>query len=151
MKIDPSEKQQPIISPTTVRPVYSEDTKNNFTQILDDTVQKSSSAKVDQGGLLRPSIPPNITNQPVSGKTESRVAYGLLDALENYKALLEDPSANLKMVAPAVEKMRSLSKRMPSVLDQMDEKNPVKMVVKDALVHISKEIERFDMGYYVDD
>lgn len=151
MKIDPSQKQQHIISPTTVHPAYREDAKNDFAKLLDDTVQKSSSAKVEKGGLLRPSIPPNITNQPASGTTESRAAHGLLDALENYKALLEDPTANLKMVAPAVEKMRSLSKLTPSVLDQIAEENPVNMVVKEALVHMSKEIERFDMGYYVED
>lgn len=155
MKIDPTEKQQHIISRNPAQQVDSANPNGEFSKILKDNVRKSSdlNAGSDTGKCHLVQSPMTL-NMGIPSMTESadcRTALGLLDALENYQQLLKDPGANLRMVEPAVDKMRSLTENAQPILSRIPEGHPVKTVVQETLVHMSKEIERFNMGYYVDD
>jgi hypothetical protein len=149
MKIIPSE-QQYIRSCSAAQPGDSSNIGSDFAKVLNETVEKSSGPVEDNDNVMRPSMAPAIGHAPVSKNSEISIAEGLLDALENYQTLLEDPEASLKMVEPSVEKMRLLSQSAEPILGQFPDGHPLKLVVGEALVHISKEMERFNGGYYVD-
>jgi len=151
MKIDPTDKQSPIYSSHTVQPVREATAKENFAKVLGETVQKASEPKIMQGNAVHALSGPNLRLQPAIEAHTSQEAHGLLNALENYQKLLEDSSASMRAVSSAVEKMRVLSENASTQLDLMPEGHPVKMIVQETLVHISKEVKRFDMGYYIDD
>jgi hypothetical protein len=150
MKISPSEKQQQLISATTARQGDKATAGHHFAKVLTDTVQKSAGPAETDGHVVRPSPVPVINGPLVRKNPDMAAAEGLLDALENYKILLADPQTSLRVMAPSIEKMGSLSKSAEPILDRYPDGHPVKMVLGEALVHISKEIERFRGGYYVD-
>ena len=150
MKIIPSEQQQHIRSSTAAQPGGRSSIGSDFAKVLSETVEKSSGAVEDNDNVMRPSMASAIGRVPVSKSSEISVAEGLLDALESYQTMLEDPEASLKMVEPSVEKMRLLSQGAEPILEQFPDEHPLKLVVGEALVHISKEMERFNGGYYVD-
>lgn len=153
MKIDPSEKQQNILSSQNVKPVNRDGTGNDFAKVLGDTVQNSSTSQTQTSGIVQPSMAARMVMPivPVAGASEPSTAHGLLDALEKYQNLLGDSDANLKMVSPAVEKMKTISKQAQPIIDNMPEGHPLKAVAQEALMEMSKEIARFSTGYYVDE
>jgi hypothetical protein len=153
MKIDPSEKQQHILSSPIVKPTERGTADSQFSKVLGETVQKSCRAQTQQSGVLQPSIAPSmvVSIDPVQKSSEFTTAHRLLDALEQYQNLIGNPEANLKTVAPAVDHMKSLTKKAQPILDNMPEGHPIKTVTQEALMEMSKEIERFNAGYYVDE
>ena len=153
MKIDPNEKLQHTTSSPGVKPMGGGDSDSDFAKVLGDTVQKSSGVQTRQSDTVQPSMAPSMV-MPIGtaqGDSESTTAHGLLNALENYQRLLGDPEANLKMIAPAVEDMKSITKKAQPILEKMPEGHLVKTLAQEALMEMSKEIERFNAGYYVDD
>jgi hypothetical protein len=150
MKIIPNEQQKPIIPSTATQHGDRSNTGSGFAKVLNETVQKPSGAVDDNHNVMRPSMASAIGRATVSESSEISVAQGLLDALEDYQNLIGDPRVSLKMVEPCVEKMRLLSQGAESILERFPDGHPLKLVVGEALVHISKEMERFNGGYYVD-
>lgn len=153
MKIDPSEKQQHILSSPNVNPVGGNTTDSDFAKVLGDTVQKSSGAQTQSSGSVQPSMAPSMVMSigHAQGDLESATAHDLLNALEKYQHLLGDSKTDLKTVAPAVDDMKSLAKKAQPILEKMQDGHPVKTVAQETLVEMSKEIERFRAGYYVDE
>lgn len=153
MKIDPTEKQQPIITSNTdaANSPNRAGSQNNFAEVLDDTIEKKSKTEVTNVQPTPKTMAPQINFQVESQKIDSRMAYGMLSALEDYQQLLKDPSADLKTIEPSVLALKDLSEKTQALLDQTSQPGAVQEVVEEALVHISKEIERFYMGYYIDE
>lgn len=152
MKIDPSEKQQRISSLPRVRTADRGGAENDFAKVLGDTVDKTSDTQKAKTDVVPPPLAPSMVRgiEPVPEVSASTTAHGLLNALERYQNLLTDPQASLKSIAPAVDDMRTLSKKASPILDDMPEGHPIKSVTREALLEVSKEIERFRAGYYVD-
>ncbi len=150
MKINPGDNQQQLVSSTTVQSDENAKGVKDFSKVLQDTVQKSSGSSHDGGQVSRPSLSPFIGKPPVSKNPDVIAADGLLDALEKYQALLGDPDVSLKAVEPSLEKMRSVSESVEPWMAQLPDGDPVKKVIGEALVHISKEIVRFKGGLYID-
>lgn len=153
MKIDPSEKQQHIISSPNVKPRSEVNNDIDFSKVLGDTVKKSSGTQTHSNGTVQPSMPPSMV-MPIGmpqGDSMPTTAHGLLNALEKYQRLLGDPKATLKKIAPTVDDMTSLTRQVQPLVDRMPEGHPVKTLSQEALMEMSKEIERFNAGFYVDE
>ena len=150
MKIDPTEKQAALSNEKTVRPASGEKNALDFAKVLGNTVECANETTVQRGHLVGPMVGPDLRIPTENRLVEIQTAHRLIDALENYQKLINDPKANLKMIEPAVECMSDLSEKVGQILDQMPQGHPVRAIAQEAMVHISKEIERFNMGYYVD-
>jgi hypothetical protein len=151
MKIDPTQKPLPI-SPANTPPSHGEvEGKPGFARILSESMQNKPVA-ADGNSRLVPSVAaPVIMAQDHAQSSEWRTADGLLDALDAYRNQLIDKKSTLKMIEPYVERMKALFENAQPVLDQSAKENPVQHVLQQTMVHVSKEIERFNMGYYVDE
>jgi hypothetical protein len=149
MKIDPTDKQLRVISPNTVQHKTGTNDQQDFAKVLGESVQRASQAQVQKGQSMPPVSGPDMRIQREPVIPEVKTAHGLLNALEDYQKQLNNPEASLRMVEPLVKRMSSLFEETRPVLEKMPEEHPVKSVVQETLVHMSKEIERFKMGYYV--
>lgn len=150
MKIDPNQKPLQISTPQTVKPMENGKEKPEFANVLGASMQPKS-ADSSQKTQFAPSVPtpdPRIQNPGQSA--EWRATDGLLDALEAYRSQLKNPEASLRMIEPYVGRMKDLMDAHQPMLDEMSDGNPVKQILQQAMVHVSKEIERFHMGQYVD-
>jgi hypothetical protein len=151
MKIDPSQRPLPITPPNTVHSHGTLDGKSDFARVLGESMQQQAVAPKEKPGLAPSVTAPLIMPQEPAQSPEWRTADGLLDALDAYRNRLKDPNSTLKMIEPYVARMKTLFEDAQPVLDQLPEGNPVQNVLQQTMVHVSKEIERFNMGYYVDD
>lgn len=151
MKIDPSQKPLPI-SPANAVPSNGEvEGKSGFAKILSESMQQRPVAAEGNARLAPSAVAPVIMAQDRAQVAEWRTTDGLLDALEAYRNQLIDKKSTLRMIEPYVEKMKALFENAQPVLDQLGKENPVQNVLQQTMVHVSKEIERFNMGYYVDE
>ena len=150
MKIDSADKHPQITSPASVQPAGEIPEKGDFAKVLGETVQHASATSVGEQRPVHSLRGPDPLLRLEPRATPWEHAHGLINALEKYQQLLGDASADMKAVAPAVEKMRRLSEQVQPMLDHMPQGHPVTEIVQETLVHISKEIERFNAGYYVD-
>jgi hypothetical protein len=153
MKIDPSEKQQRILSSPVVKPVRGGNTDSDFAKVLGNTVQKTADPQTQHSTTVQTSMTPSLI-MPIclaQGDSEATAAHKLLNTLEKYQNLLGDPMADLKKIAPAVDDMKSITEQAQPIVDKMPEGHPVKTLSQEVLMEMSKEIERFNAGYYVDE
>jgi hypothetical protein len=151
MKIDPSQKPLPITRPNTVPSHGASQGKSEFAKVLGESMQHQAVAPQEKTGFA-PSVTAPVFMAPEPARsTEWRTADGLLDALDAYRNRLMDPKSNLKMIEPYVDRMKALFENAQPVLDRLPEGNPVQPVLQQTMVHVSKEIERFNMGFYVDE
>lgn len=150
MKIDPTEKQHQVLSNHHVpsRPTFIEE--NTFSKVLKETVQKTAESNVQRAPLAGPVVGTEMIFHSETMNPHWQAAAGLLDALESYQKLLADPTAGLRAIEPIVNKMKELSQSPGPVLAELPQGHPVKEVAEEALVHMSREIERFDAGLYTD-
>lgn len=151
MKIDPTQKPLQINTPQAA-PSKSErnEGKSEFAEVLSTSIQQKSGGSCENTQCMPSVARPDIRIQNDALSAQWQTADGMLDALDAYRNQLGNPKASLKMVEPYVEKMKELLEGSQSVLVEMPEGNPVKQILEQAMVHISKEIERFNLGYYVD-
>ena len=84
------------------------------------------------------------------GMPETAAAHKLLDALNAYQQMLGDPEATLKMIQPAVDEMASQASGTLTMLDDMPDESPVKIILRETLTHVTREIDKFNSGFYVD-
>lgn len=151
MKIDPSQKPAPIHTPQTVQSSGGLEGKPEFAKVLGESMQQQAVEPAEKTPWVPSVAAPDIRVQDHDRTSELRTAEGLLDALDAYRNRLNDPGSSLKIIEPYVEKMKALFDAAQPVIDQMPSGAPVKQVLQQTLVHVSKEIERFNMGYYVDE
>jgi hypothetical protein len=150
MKIDPTEKQLQILSNHHVpsRPKSIEN--NNFAKVLKETVHKTAETQVQRAPITGPVAGPEMMIHYETTSRHWQVTDGLLNAMENYQKLLADPTASLRTIEPIVNKMKELSQSAQPLLEDLPKGHPVKAVAEEALVQMSKEIERFNAGLYID-
>ncbi len=151
MKIDPSQKPLPITPPNTVHSHGALEGKSAFAKVLGESMQQQGVAPKEKTGLTPSVTAPVIMPREPTRSTAWRTADGLLDALDAYRDRLMDPKSTLKMIEPNVARMKAQVEKAQPVLDQLPEGDPVQNVLQQTMVHVSKEIERFNMGYYVDE
>jgi hypothetical protein len=151
MKIDPSQKPLPITPPNSVHSHGALEGKSEFAKVLGESMQQQAVAPKEKTGLAPSVTAPVIMARVLPRSSEWRTADGLLDALDAYRNQLMDQKSTLKMIEPYVERMKALFENAQPVLDQLPEGNPVQPVLQQTMVHVSKEIERFNLGYYVDE
>jgi len=127
-------------------------TGNKFENILQQTINKSSSSE-DQTMTLPPVQ--NISNikfNPISDidRTQNieRVEK-FLDVLENYQKKLEDPSVNLKEMYPFVTHMGSEAENMSALLNSLPDEDGIKDILNRALVTSTVEVIKFNKGDYI--
>lgn len=151
MKIDPTDQHQQVQSTHRVHSGSGGDDKISFAEVLGETEKKSTQTTEDKKVVSNPVMGPGMTirHDPISAQWP--VADELLCAMERYQELLEDPSADMRTIGSFVEVMRDLAENTQPKLDDLPQGDPLRDVGEAALVHIAKEIARFDSGYYVDD
>jgi hypothetical protein len=150
MKIDPTEKQQQILSNNHVPSNPKSMEEKKFAKVLNETVQKTAETQVQRAPLAGPVARPEMFIHAETTSPHWQATDGLLNAMESYQKLLTDPSASLRAIEPIVNKMKELSQSAQSVIGELPQGHPVKAVAEEALVHMSKEIERFNAGLYID-
>ncbi len=150
MKIDPTHKALTVNTPQKTHSASEAAGKTEFAEVLGSSMQQKAVGGVEKSQFL-PSVAgpdPRIPNDIQS--VEWRAADGMLDALEDYRNQLSNPEASLRKVEPYVDRMKDLLNQNQALLNHLSDGSPVKQVLEQAMVHVSKEIERFNMGYYVD-
>jgi hypothetical protein len=150
MKIDPTEKQQQILSNQHFPSNSKSIKENNFAKVLKETVDKTAATQVQRAPLAGPVTGPEMIIHSETVSPHWQAADGLLNAMESYQKLLADPSASLRAIEPIVNNMKELSQSVQPVFENLPQGHPVKEVAEEALVHMSKEIERFNAGLYID-
>lgn len=151
MKIDPSQKPAPANTPHTAQSSGGLEGKPEFAKVLGESMQQQPVGPAEKTPWVPSVAAPDIRMQDHTRTCELQTADGLLDALDAYRNRLNDPRSTLKMIEPYVERMKALCEAAQPVMDQMPSGAPVKQVLQQTMVHVSKEIERFNMGYYVDE
>ncbi len=150
MKVDPTHKPLQINTPRKAQLTGDTGAKPDFAHVLDASMQKKDVHAVDKNKIIPSAARPDLRTQIDIQSPEWQAADGMLDALDAYRNQLSNPEATLKMVEPYVGRMKELQKSHQLLLDQLPEGSPVKQVLQQTMVHVSKEIERFHMGYYID-
>jgi hypothetical protein len=151
MKIDLTDKVQQLSKQTVHNPRKNQ-RSNGFDSVLQDSIQKSNppsgslghSVQRLMGPLTFAGVEPNSKNE------EYTAVQKLLDKLESYQQMLADPAATLKMIHPCVEKMEQKAASAEVLLNRMPDDHPLKMILEEVIQNISKEVEKFNTGYYVD-
>jgi hypothetical protein len=152
MKIDPTHRSLPLFQPTADKSKRGPD-PGEFGSILQNSLEKTSRSKECTGSSIMNIRGPVAATGTQSGSkiAEDVAAETLLDKLDCYRQLLADPAATLKMIQPAVEQMEKQAVDTRSLVSGMPENHPLKTVIQDTIGHITREVGRFNAGYYVDD
>lgn len=152
MKIEKTHNPLQINTHQNIRSGGKTEGKPEFAKVLGASMHQQK--PID--GVVNTQFIPSVANPDIRvpydpGSLEWRAADGLLEALEAYRGMLSDPKANLNMVEPYVGRMKDLLDNYQPLLARLPDGNPVRQVLQEAMVHVSMEVERFNMGYYVDD
>ena len=150
MKIDQPHKALPVNTPQKTQSASEVVGKADFAEILGASMQEKAVGGVEKSQSVQSLAGPDPRIQIDIQSVEWRAADGMLDALEAYRNQLSNPEASLKKVEPYVDRMKDLLNQHQPLLNHLSEGSPVKQALEQAMVQISKEIERFRMGYYVD-
>lgn len=73
-----------------------------------------------------------------------------LDLLETYQKGLTDPGADMKTLAPLMDRIDSERLALNKELQQLADGHPLKSILNQALVEAAKETVHFHSGSYVD-
>jgi len=130
----------------------AETTGNKFEEILQQTINKSSSSE-NQTTTLPPLQ--NISNirfdliSNIDRTQNIERVEKFLDVLENYQKKLEDPSVNLKEMYPLVTRMESEVENMLPLLNSLPDEDGMKDILNRILVTSTVEAIKFNKGDYV--
>lgn len=150
MKIDPNNPLNGIPVPPHAPPSV-EGADRDFSEVFNASIasgKENGKATLTEGPSA---MPPSLRVQPSIRATEIAEASQLIGAMERYHELLSDPSVNLKMLAPEVERLGQAARTAEQALRQLPEANPVKSIVSESVAVVRQEIERFASGLYVVD
>ena len=151
MKINPTDKIQYLIH--QVDPVSKKiQGSDSFDTVLQQVEKSSDKSRTIEKTSTRPMIGlyPDVGVLTDYGMPETAAAHKLLDALNAYQQMLGDPEATLKMIQPAVDEMASQASGTLTMLDDMPDESPVKIILRETLTHVTREIDKFNSGFYVD-
>jgi hypothetical protein len=150
MKIDPNNPLNGIpVPPHAPSPVKGAD--RDFSEVFNASIASGKDhvkATLAEGASA---MPPSMKVQPRIQASEIAEASRLIGAMERYHELLSDPSVNLKMLAPEVERLGQAARTAEQALRQLPEANPLKSIVSESVAMVQQEIERFASGLYVID
>jgi hypothetical protein len=127
-------------------------TENKFEDILQQTINKSSSCE-DQTMILPPVQ--NISNikfdriSNIDRTQNIEKVEKYLDVLENYQKKLENQSVNLKEMYPLVTQMESEVENMLALLNSLPDEDGMKDILNRALVTSTVEVIKFNKGDYI--
>ncbi len=148
MKIDPSDKSQLSIPSSATKP-QKVDPNSSFAHVLDKTVQDTRTDRTASNQPVQPAVkPPLVTECNQTTDAGMAVQQGL-GVLERYQQLLIDPQASLRSMQPMMQQMKKEAAELEPVMEAMPEGHPIKQVLKETLILISKEIARYNLGQYV--
>jgi hypothetical protein len=150
MKIDPNNPLNGIsIPPHAPSPVKG--SGRDFSEVFNASIASGK----DHG---KATLTEGLSAMPQSMGVQARIqaseiaeASRLIGAMERYHELLSDPSVNLKMLGPEVERLGQAVRTAEQALRQLPEANPVKSIVSESAAVVRQEIERFASGLYVVD
>lgn len=152
MKIDSNEKIQQVAGSA---PDVAKKTQvvAGFDTVLKDTILQSNSAPAGEENPVRQMMrtSPGLEILPNYQVTADAVADGLIEVLETYQQMLADPAADLRMIQPVIEQMRTRVAGTETVLAGIPDDNPVKAIVRETVMCMTEEVDKFYSGYYVDD
>ncbi|MFZ0611991.1 MAG: hypothetical protein WAM73_07130 [Desulfobacterales bacterium] len=150
MKISATPQLRPE-PPVTKNPRETTAAAPDFQAILKQTVEglgdsQPADAVSRPFGLppVRPLIMPAAdTALPLTDRLDR-----LVDQLEHYRQKLADPQASLRSIAPLVNDIAAAAQKLAPELNPADRPDPLKDILKHALVTASVEITRFNRGEY---
>ncbi len=149
MKINSMDPSQPAITSEQVKPDKSLG-KSDFASVLKESVQAPENNHDLTSSPVTPAMAYMAIQQPAQSPDTRKAAQGLLDTLERYQKMLADPSANMKTLDPVVDKMKKHAEDLEPIMETLPGEDPVKGVIKETMMLISKEVARFNQGEYID-
>lgn len=150
MKIDPTGKPLQTSPSNSVQSVKNRNGEADFANVLGKTLKQGEVQSIQASHGVQSVAGTALRIHGAFSTPEWRAADRLLDALEAYRTQLENPEASLKRIEPYMGRMSDLLEKIKPLMEDLPKENPVKAVLQETMVHISKEVERFNMGYYVD-
>ena len=149
MKIEKTQIIQPTSSQNTG--VNEKTTGNSsFESVLSEQIQSTSKQMSMPIGRLPSRMEIQFSETENVLKDTVDVTGKLIDAMDQYGALLGDPKQNLKTVALSVEKMTQTLEQLNRLVEKLPDEKPLQQVVEDVRSLAKKEVDRFFSGYYVD-
>jgi exonuclease VII small subunit len=148
MKIENTDRSQPL-SPKPAEKTGSRDTRAEFVDILQKTVQTKGNNSVAQPSLSPPIRPVEFTAQPETTFKAARETGEILDTLETYQQLLAKPSASLRKLQPVVEQLEQEADRMAASLNHLPKGHALRQIMSETLIQVNQEVERFNQGEYI--
>jgi hypothetical protein len=123
----------------------------DFASVLKQTSEKMHPTSMPVAATSQPVLPSMLGFGFETQFGSEKFASHLLDTLESYQRLLADPEANLRRVQPLVDQMKAQANEAQPLMAALPNGHVVKGVIEETLMHINKEIARFDRGEYVDE
>jgi hypothetical protein len=148
MKINPLDKQQLI--QTQGKPGTQKAGGQAFNKIFESKLNTSSAEGMDPGSKTAPPIRPNL-HQSMDVKLQAYAKLEqMFDHLDRYQNLLSDGQASLKAVAPSMGSLKEDLGEIEALMENINDEDPLKNLLQESLVTVSKEVYRFESGAYVD-
>jgi hypothetical protein len=148
MKIDHSDKCRPF-SPKPAEKAGSGEARAQFAQILQNTVRSESGNSVTRPFSSAPLHAVEFTVRPEIAVRATQQTGEMLDRLETYQQLLAKPTTSLRKIEPVVEGLRQEADRMAASMDHLPQGHSLKKIMKETLIQVNQEIERFNQGEYI--
>ena len=148
MKINPLGNQPLVKTQGTSDPKTGN--APSFSEVLGNTLQNSPGQAVAGTGNVVGSMLHGI-NPVMDMKQDlfSRIDQ-VLNGLENYQILLGDGRVSLKDMAGAIDQLKKDARGMAAIMENLGDDEPMKPLINEALVMVSKEVSRFESGDYID-
>ncbi len=154
MSIDPTDKIHHVAPSVKVRSAPDKpnpSSGSDFSKVLEKTVQNAQThPSVIQRPLSQVITPPCCPTQNEARLEAHENALRALNAMERYQKLLADAQANLRDMQPAVAEMKKETEWIKITMEKLPENDDMKKILGETLLVASKEIARFNMGYYAD-
>ena len=149
MKINPLDKQQ-LIKTNGTAP-RSGVQAENFGRVLEKTLQSTPAApRVTPARSMASPILNGI--QPYVDVRQE--VYHRLDRIlgtfENYQVLLGDQRSSLKNISHIMDELKVEGQDLEAMLAKVGDEDPLKSILNETLVTVSKEIFQFESGAYVE-
>ena len=132
------------------------DSKADFNTILREKVGKAdgpeSASKINAAIHPFATTPVKPAPFPTSGQVIPLVDRidQFVDLLEGYRQKLGDPQASLRDIQPLLNDISAAKEKLVPEIEQLDDGNALKEVLKSSLVTATTEIMRFNRGDYID-
>ena len=122
-----------------------------FGAILDETIAETSqtdtgtrkTAMVEGMSGIQFSSPPSFDEDPIIDRTEK-----LLDSLDNYREMLQNPEVSLEDIKPLVSEMEIEKEGLTSALNSLPDGDGLKDILNEAMITSSLEAAKFNRGDY---